>query len=147
RRPADVVGLRSPPEDITRRADGDALQRRGADVQPEVEVRLRCPSHDQTLADLRRLTTASRTVHREAGAEATPCRPSVGTIAQTKEVSMADEPKPSDNVDDETTDQLVLQNPVTRYPAITPPKQDQPEPGLDAELEPKTDRGEHSYRG
>ncbi|NHU85723.1 SDR family oxidoreductase [Kocuria sp. JC486] len=47
----------------------------------------------------------------------------------------------------ETTDQLVFQNPVTRYEAIEPPKQDQPEPGLDKTLEPKTDRGEHSYRG
>ncbi|RMB61870.1 SDR family oxidoreductase [Tessaracoccus antarcticus] len=45
------------------------------------------------------------------------------------------------------TDQLVFQNPVTRYPSIEPPKQDQPEPGLDADLEPKTDRGEFSYRG
>ncbi len=32
-------------------------------------------------------------------------------------------------------------------PEISPPKQDQPEPGLDADLEPKTDRGEESYRG
>lgn len=46
-----------------------------------------------------------------------------------------------------STDQLVFQNPVTRYPVISPPKQDQPEPGLDAELEPRTDRGEFSYRG
>ncbi|MBE9403043.1 SDR family oxidoreductase [Brachybacterium sp. Marseille-Q2903] len=30
---------------------------------------------------------------------------------------------------------------------MTPPKQDQPEPGLDAELEPQSDRGEDSYRG
>ncbi|MCT1774635.1 SDR family oxidoreductase [Brachybacterium sp. p3-SID957] len=44
-------------------------------------------------------------------------------------------------------DQLVFCNPVTRFPEITPPKQDQPEPGLDAELEPKSDRGEDSYRG
>ncbi|KAA9394859.1 SDR family oxidoreductase [Kocuria coralli] len=47
----------------------------------------------------------------------------------------------------ERTDQLVFQNPVTRYEAIEPPKQDQPEPGLDKDLEPKTDRGEFSYRG
>lgn len=44
-------------------------------------------------------------------------------------------------------DQLVFCNPVTRFPEITPPKQDQPEPGLDAELEPQSDRGEDSYRG
>lgn len=45
------------------------------------------------------------------------------------------------------TDQLVFQNPVSRYPAIEPDPQEQPEPGLDAKLEPKTDRGEFSYRG
>ncbi|CEI22857.1 SDR family oxidoreductase [Propionibacterium freudenreichii] len=43
--------------------------------------------------------------------------------------------------------QLTFQNPVTRYPAITPPEQDQPEPGLDAHLIPQTDRGEDSYVG
>lgn len=53
----------------------------------------------------------------------------------------------ADDADNETTDQLVLQNPVTRFPAVEPPKQDQPEPGLDADLTPKTDRGQHSYRG
>ena len=46
-----------------------------------------------------------------------------------------------------TNDQYTFQNPVDRFPTITPPKQDQPEPGLDATLEPKTDRGEESYRG
>ncbi|MDN3480614.1 SDR family oxidoreductase [Arthrobacter sp. APC 3897] len=46
-----------------------------------------------------------------------------------------------------TSDQYTFQNPVDRFPSITPPKQDQPEPGLDATLEPKTDRGEESYRG
>ncbi|WP_066302241.1 SDR family oxidoreductase [Arthrobacter luteolus] len=47
----------------------------------------------------------------------------------------------------QTADQYTFQNPVTRYPSISPPKQDQPEPGLDADLEPQTDRGEDSYRG
>lgn len=47
----------------------------------------------------------------------------------------------------ETTDQLTFQNPVTRYPAIEPPQQHQAEPGLDVDLEPRTDRGEFSYRG
>lgn len=51
------------------------------------------------------------------------------------------------NANHETTDQLTFQNPVTRYPTIQPPEQHQPEPGLDVELEPKTDRGEESYRG
>ena len=46
-----------------------------------------------------------------------------------------------------TNDQYTFQNPVDRFPTITPPVQDQPEPGLDAELEPRTDRGEESYRG
>lgn len=46
-----------------------------------------------------------------------------------------------------STDQYTFQNPVTRYPSISPPEQDQPEPGLDRDLEPRTDRGEDSYRG
>lgn len=45
------------------------------------------------------------------------------------------------------TDQLTFQNPVTRFPDISPPIQDQPEPGLDQELAPQADRGETSYRG
>ncbi|WP_178946024.1 SDR family oxidoreductase [Kocuria sp. TGY1127_2] len=46
-----------------------------------------------------------------------------------------------------STDQLEFQNPVTRFPTIEPPKQHQPEPGLDAELIPQADRGEKTYRG
>ena len=45
------------------------------------------------------------------------------------------------------SDQLTFQSPVTRFPDITPPHQDQPEPGLDARLIPGTDRGEDSYTG
>lgn len=45
------------------------------------------------------------------------------------------------------TDQLTFQDPVARFPHISPPKQDQPEPGLDRDLIPQTDRGQHSYRG
>lgn len=44
-------------------------------------------------------------------------------------------------------DQYTFQSPVTRFPSISPPQQDQPEPGLDSDLEPTTDRGEDSYRG
>lgn len=44
-------------------------------------------------------------------------------------------------------DQYTFQDPVKRYPSISPPEQDQPEPGLDAKLTPQTDRGEESYRG
>lgn len=51
------------------------------------------------------------------------------------------------NTSAQSTDQLTFCDPVTRFPEITPPKQDQPEPGLDAELIPGTDRGEESYRG
>nr|WP_082469952.1 MULTISPECIES: SDR family oxidoreductase [Micrococcales] len=47
----------------------------------------------------------------------------------------------------QSADQLTFQNPVTRYPVIEPPRQKQPEPGLDAHLEPSTDRGEKTYRG
>ncbi|MBS7548426.1 SDR family oxidoreductase [Dietzia massiliensis] len=55
----------------------------------------------------------------------------------------------SQNQDTHTTrtDQLTFQNPVTRYPTIEPPVQHQPEPGLGADLEPRADVGEHSYRG
>lgn len=45
------------------------------------------------------------------------------------------------------TDQLTFQNPVTRYPSIEPPVQHQDEPGLGAELDPRADVGEFSYRG
>lgn len=45
------------------------------------------------------------------------------------------------------TDQYTFKNPVTAYDHIEPPKQHQPEPGLDAELTPKADLGEDSYRG
>lgn len=48
---------------------------------------------------------------------------------------------------DQSNNQLKFQNPVTRYPSITPPEQDQPEPGLDKELIPRSDRGEDSYQG
>lgn len=47
----------------------------------------------------------------------------------------------------DSTDQLTFQNPVTRFPSISPPKQHQPEPGLDTDLIPQTDRGQASYRG
>lgn len=44
-------------------------------------------------------------------------------------------------------DQLSFQDPTTRFPHISPPEQDQPEPGLDANLQPTADHGEESYRG
>lgn len=47
----------------------------------------------------------------------------------------------------ERTTQLTFQDPTSRYPTIEPPVQDQPEPGLDAELVPRADLGEYSYRG
>lgn len=45
------------------------------------------------------------------------------------------------------TDQYTFKNPVTAYEHISPPKQSQPEPGLDAKLTPKADLGEDTYRG
>jgi NAD(P)-dependent dehydrogenase (short-subunit alcohol dehydrogenase family) len=45
------------------------------------------------------------------------------------------------------TDQYTFKNPVTAYEHISPPKQRQPEPGLDAKLTPKADLGEDTYRG
>jgi DNA-binding transcriptional LysR family regulator len=38
-----------------------------------------------------------------------------------------------------TSDQYTFQNPVTRFESIAPPKQDQPEPGLDRDLAPHAD--------
>ncbi len=48
---------------------------------------------------------------------------------------------------DGATDQLTFQDPVERFSSITPPKQRQPEPGVDEDLTPRADRGERSYRG
>lgn len=53
----------------------------------------------------------------------------------------------SEDADTTRTDQLTFQNPVTRYPEITPPEQAQEEPGLQAEMTPQPDIGELSYRG
>ncbi|WP_226344111.1 SDR family oxidoreductase [Agilicoccus flavus] len=53
----------------------------------------------------------------------------------------------SQDADRTTTDQLELQDPVTRYPKISPPAEALPGTGLDVEMTPKADLGEHSYRG
>lgn len=47
----------------------------------------------------------------------------------------------------EKNSQLTFRNPVDAYPALDIPKQQQPEPGLDADLTPKPDRGEQTYVG
>ncbi|MFE1646152.1 glucose 1-dehydrogenase [Microbacterium sp. P01] len=44
-------------------------------------------------------------------------------------------------------DQYTLADPTKLYSDIEPEKQDQPEPGLDAKLDPKADLGEETYRG
>ena len=46
-----------------------------------------------------------------------------------------------------TTDQYTFTNPAELYADFEPKKQHQPEPGLDAELVPKADLGEKTYRG
>jgi NAD(P)-dependent dehydrogenase (short-subunit alcohol dehydrogenase family) len=46
-----------------------------------------------------------------------------------------------------TRDQYTFTNPAKLYADFKPKKQHQPEPGLDAELEPKADLGEKTYRG
>lgn len=54
----------------------------------------------------------------------------------------------SRNTEPSTThDQLTFQDPVTRYEAIEPPAEKIPVPGLDSELTPSADLGEHTYRG
>ncbi|SDB83460.1 hypothetical protein GA0111570_104143 [Raineyella antarctica] len=45
------------------------------------------------------------------------------------------------------SDQYSMQDPRTQYPQVSPGEQTQPEPGLDAELQPPADHGEDSYRG
>lgn len=45
------------------------------------------------------------------------------------------------------TDQYTMQDPTKQYPVMDIPEQTQPEPGLDAKLEPKADHGEQTYRG
>jgi len=49
--------------------------------------------------------------------------------------------------DEMTTDQYTFTNPAELYADFEPKKQHQPEPGLDAELVPKADLGEKTYRG
>jgi|SRR5690625_2750001 len=44
-------------------------------------------------------------------------------------------------------DQLTFQDPAKRYPEISPPEQQQPEPGFETEITPKPDHGEETYRG
>ncbi|MCR2763381.1 SDR family oxidoreductase [Microbacterium sp. zg.B48] len=46
-----------------------------------------------------------------------------------------------------TRDQYTFTNPAELYADFEPEQQSQPEPGLDAELEPKADLGETTYRG
>ncbi|MGJ9406298.1 SDR family oxidoreductase [Nesterenkonia aurantiaca] len=43
--------------------------------------------------------------------------------------------------------QLAFDDPTTRHSRISPPKQDQPEPGLEVDAEPVPDIGLESYRG
>ncbi len=43
--------------------------------------------------------------------------------------------------------QHTMQDPTTQYPVMDIPRQSQAEPGLDAELHPKADHGQHSYEG
>ncbi|GAA5207055.1 hypothetical protein [Microbacterium kyungheense] len=50
-------------------------------------------------------------------------------------------------MDNEQRDQYTFLNPADLYSGFAPETQHQPEPGLDAELEPKADLGEKTYRG
>lgn len=43
--------------------------------------------------------------------------------------------------------QYTMQDPVKQYPKIAPPKQRQPEPGLDSNMKPRADHGQQSYEG
>jgi len=46
-----------------------------------------------------------------------------------------------------TRDQYTFDDPRTRYPTISPDVQQQPEPGLQSEMDPVPDLGEDTYRG
>jgi len=46
-----------------------------------------------------------------------------------------------------TRDQYTFDDPRTRYPAISPEVQQQPEPGLQSQMDPVPDLGEDTYRG
>lgn len=47
----------------------------------------------------------------------------------------------------EHSDQYTFDNPVTRYDRVEPPVQHQPEPGIQADMQPVPDLGEETYRG
>lgn len=44
-------------------------------------------------------------------------------------------------------DQYAMQDPTKQYPVLDIPEQTQPEPGLDAKLQPAADHGQKTYRG
>lgn len=44
-------------------------------------------------------------------------------------------------------DQYAMQDPTTQYPKVSADGSLQPEPGLDADMRPKADHGEETYRG
>lgn len=46
-----------------------------------------------------------------------------------------------------TRDQYTFDDPVKRYPRVEPPLQHQPEPGVQARMQPVPDLGEETYRG
>lgn len=46
-----------------------------------------------------------------------------------------------------TKNQYEMQDPTKQYPVMDIPSQSQPEPGLDAKLQPKADHGQDSYEG
>ena len=60
---------------------------------------------------------------------------------------MSDKNSKNSDLHQTSTDQLELQNPVSRYPKISPPAEKLGGTGLDAEMTPKADLGEKSYRG
>lgn len=46
-----------------------------------------------------------------------------------------------------SNDQYKMQDPTKQYPVMDIPEQTQPEPGLDAKLQPQADHGQDTYRG
>lgn len=62
-------------------------------------------------------------------------------------MSTQNNPTPFPGAEELKDTQLAFDDPTTRHPTVSPPEQDQPEPGLDVKTDPVPDIGLDSYRG
>jgi NAD(P)-dependent dehydrogenase (short-subunit alcohol dehydrogenase family) len=96
----------------------------------------------QTPAADHELDARARPAQRSAPADRAPSRGGLAerasaTTRKVKPMTSEDQPR----------DQYTFGDPVTRYPNIHPPVQQQSEPGLQSEMDPVPDLGEETYRG